>query len=166
MTLAINNNLYFLLFMWIGVFATLSLTLWGNMIFLPKSIHKITKRSWGLGPATMRIYLTFSRKEKNIKSLNYRRRKKNWEENILGCNFVWESFKLDTRYSQIFSNIGKKANTGYFREVYRSLLVRVPRNILNYLSIQNLPQMRSHQSIYLSNSHKKNILCFNFINKM
>ena len=58
-------------------------------------------------------------------------------------------------------------HTGYFRKVHRSLLVWVPHNILNYLSIQKLPQMRSHQSIYLSNSHKKiSILCFNFINNI
>ena len=30
--------------------------------------------------------------------------------------------------------------TEYFRKVYRSLQVRVPRNIMKYLSIQNLPQ--------------------------
>ena len=36
-------------------------------------------------------------------------------------------------------------HTGYFRKVYRSLQVRVPRNILKYLSIQKLPQKRSHQ---------------------
>ena len=39
--------------------------------------------------------------------------------------------------------------TGYFRKVYRSLQVRVPHNILKYLSNQKLPQKRSHQSIYL-----------------
>ena len=44
--------------------------------------------------------------------------------------------------------------TGYFRKVYRSLKVRVPHNILKYLSIQKLPQKWSHQSIYLSNSQK------------
>ena len=53
--------------------------------------------------------------------------------------------------------------TGYFWKVYRSLHVRVPHNILKYLSIQKLPQKPSHQSIYLSNSQKKIILCFNFI---
>ena len=46
-------------------------------------------------------------------------------------------------------------DTGYFRKVYRSLQVRVPHNILKYLSIQKLPQKRSHQSIYLANSQKK-----------
>ena len=44
--------------------------------------------------------------------------------------------------------------TGYFRKVYRSLQVRMPRNILKYLSIQKLPRKWSHQSIYLSNSQK------------
>ena len=54
--------------------------------------------------------------------------------------------------------------TWYFRKVYRSLQVRLPLTILKYLSIQKLPHKRSHQSIYLSNSHKKIfILCFNFI---
>ena len=33
-----------------------------------------------------------------------------------------------------------KRYAGYFRKVYRSLQVRVPRNILKYLSIQKLPQ--------------------------
>ena len=53
------------------------------------------------------------------------------------------------------------SNTGYFRKVYRSLQVGMPRNILKYLSIQKLTQKRSHLSIYLSNSKKKFILCFN-----
>ena len=44
---------------------------------------------------------------------------------------------------------------GYFRKVYRSLQLRVPHTILKYLSIQKLPQKRSHQSIYLANSQKK-----------
>ena len=56
--------------------------------------------------------------------------------------------------------------TGYFRKVYRSLKVRVPRTIPKYLSIQILPQKLSHQSIYLSNSHKRNIhILFSFYNK-
>ena len=45
-----------------------------------------------------------------------------------------------------------------------SLLVWVPHNILNYLSIQNLLQKRSRQSIYLSIHKKIFILFFNFIN--
>ena len=56
--------------------------------------------------------------------------------------------------------------TGYFRKVYRGLQVRVPHNILKYLSIQKLPQKRFHQSVYPSNSHKRIfilVLCFNFI---
>jgi len=54
--------------------------------------------------------------------------------------------------------------TGYFRIVYRSLQVRVPHYILKYLSIHKLPQKRSHQSNYLSNSRNNIIiLCFNFI---
>ena len=54
--------------------------------------------------------------------------------------------------------------TGYFIKVYRSLQVRVLHKILKYLSIQKLPQKRSHHSIYLLNSQKKIfILCFNFI---
>ena len=39
-------------------------------------------------------------------------------------------------------------STGYFKKVYRSLRVRVPLNILKYLSIQKLPQKRSHQKIF------------------
>ena len=42
-----------------------------------------------------------------------------------------------------------KRHTGYFRKVYRSLQVWVPRKILIYLSIQKLPRKRSHQ-FYLS----------------
>ena len=39
---------------------------------------------------------------------------------------------------------------------------KLPRIFLKYLSIQKLPQKRSLQSIYLSNSHKKIlILCIN-----
>ena len=54
----------------------------------------------------------------------------------------------------------KNYGTGYFRKVYRGLQVRVPRNILNDLAIQMLPQKRSHQSIYLSNSQNKNFIMF------
>ena len=46
-------------------------------------------------------------------------------------------------------------HTGYFRKVYRSLQVRMPHNILKYISIQKLMQKRSHQSIYLLNSQKR-----------
>ena len=54
------------------------------------------------------------------------------------------------------------SSTGYFIRVYRSLQVQVPRIILKYLSILKLPQKRSHQSIYISNSHKKIfIFCIN-----
>ena len=68
-------------------------------------------------------------------------------------------------WSQIWT--GKNIDiyaTGYFKKVYRSLQVRVPHYILTYLSIHKLPQKRSHQSNYLSNSqNNKIILCFNFI---
>ena len=49
--------------------------------------------------------------------------------------------------------------------MYRSFQVRLPRNILKNLSIQKLPQRRSHQSFYLLNSQKKIIFisCFNFL---
>ena len=53
--------------------------------------------------------------------------------------------------------------TGYFRKVYRSLQIRVPLNILKYLSIQRMPQKRSHQ--YRIRKKTIFILCFNFITK-
>ena len=57
-------------------------------------------------------------------------------------------------------------NTGYIRKVYRSLLIGLPWNILNYLSIKKLPQKRSRQSMYLTNSHKKIHIIFLFINNI
>ena len=56
----------------------------------------------------------------------------------------------------------KSGTKGYFRKVYRSLQVRVPNNILMYLSIQKLPKKRFHQSIFIYRIHKKIIFCFNF----
>ena len=63
--------------------------------------------------------------------------------------------------------------TGYFREVYQRLQVRVPRahNILNYLSIKKLPQNKSglislsRLSIDQIHTQTKIILCFNFITR-
>ena len=78
---------------------------------------------------------------------------------FLGSKRIQETLS----FKQIFIVNG---NTGYFRKVYRSLQVRVPHNILKYLSIHKLPQKRSHQSIYPSNSQKKFILCFNFITNL
>ena len=43
----------------------------------------------------------------------------------------------------------KPGSTGHYRKVYRSLQVRVPRNIPKYLSIQKLLQKRSHQCTYV-----------------
>ena len=58
----------------------------------------------------------------------------------------------------LVSTVGRGNLTGYFRKVYRSLQVRVPHNILKYLSFLKLLQKRSHQSMYLSNSPKKIIM--------
>ena len=67
---------------------------------------------------------------------------------------------LDSMVKGVLAKLGKTKEysyTGYFRKVYQSLQARVPHNILKYPSIQKLPQKRSHQFIYLSNSHQKNI---------
>ena len=70
-------------------------------------------------------------------------------------------------FQNFFKSVCFRFYTGYFRKVYRSFQVRVPHNILKYLSIQKLPKKRCHQSIHLSNSHKKIlILCLNFISNI
>ena len=75
-----------------------------------------------------------------------------------------KSWTKNNKYIHLSFNFLLYLDTGYFRKVYRSLQVRVPHNILKYLTIQKLPQKRSRQSIYLSNSQQKIfILWFNFI---
>ena len=60
--------------------------------------------------------------------------------------------------NEIFKERNKMSvicDTEYFKKVYRSLQVRVPRIILKCLYIQKLPQKRSYQSIYYRIHTKK-----------
>ena len=95
--------------------------------------------------------------------------KENWEKSCKKKRKMsWKLEPCQVGYNYLFCfynsvRMMMRYTTGYFRKVYWSLQVRVPHNILKYLSIERLLQKRSHQSIHPSNSQKKHILCFNFI---
>ena len=95
--------------------------------------------------------------------------KENWEKSCKKKRKMsWKLEPCQFGYNYLFCfynsvRMMMRYTTGYFRKVYWSLQVRVPHNILKYLSIERLLQKRSHQSIHPSNSQKKQILCFNFI---
>ena len=53
---------------------------------------------------------------------------------------------LSPTYKKVVLNELLTYFKGYFRKVYQSIQVRVPRNIRKYLSFPKLPQKWSHQS--------------------
>ena len=88
-----------------------------------------------------------------IDHLETRKEKKNLSRIPKNLSYIFLPAQFD-----YFFYLGVYTATGYFRKVYRTLQVRVPHNIMKYLSIQKLPQS-GLISLFIYQIYKKK-LCY------